>query len=100
MALDHLAEQCLEPLIIRVVFVNLLPLIAAADDMIERTGKVHARTCPVSPAFFTQRSVHPFRSSTMLATVVLRGLEAFRLAAGGVLGTKPTEILTSSGCLS
>ena len=43
MALDHLAEQCLEPLIIRVVFVNLLPLIAAADDMIERTGKVHAR---------------------------------------------------------
>jgi hypothetical protein len=43
MALDHFAEQRLELLIIRVVFVNFLPLIAAADDMLERTGKVHSR---------------------------------------------------------
>ena len=43
MTLDHLAKQRLEPLVIGVVFVNLLSLIAAANNMIERTGKVHAR---------------------------------------------------------
>ena len=35
MTLDHLAEQRLEPLVIGVVFVNLLSLIAAANNMIE-----------------------------------------------------------------
>ena len=42
MSLDHFAEQRFEPLIVRVVFVNFLPLIATADDMIECTRKVHA----------------------------------------------------------
>jgi hypothetical protein len=44
MALDHITEQRLEVLMMRLVFVNFLTLITAADDMIERTGTVHART--------------------------------------------------------
>ena len=43
MALDHFAEQRFETAIIRGVLKNLLPLIAAADDVIERTGEVNAR---------------------------------------------------------
>lgn len=57
MRLDHLAEQCLEPLVIGGVFVNLLSLIAAANNMIERTGKVHAGASG-HQRFLTQKMVH------------------------------------------
>ena len=43
MSLDHFAEQRFEPPRRPGLSVNFLPLIATADDMIERTGKVHAR---------------------------------------------------------
>jgi hypothetical protein len=40
MALDHVAEQDLEAAMVLIVFVNALPLIAPADDVVERAGKM------------------------------------------------------------
>ena len=48
-ALDCLAEQSLESAMVLVVLVNALALIAPADDMKQRAGKMYARaSCHVS----------------------------------------------------
>ncbi len=47
MTLDQSAEQRLEPLVIDGVFVNLVLLIAAANNMIEPIGKVREGVGPV-----------------------------------------------------
>ena len=48
-ALDRLAEQSLESAMVLVVLVNALALIAPADDMEQRAGKMYARApCHVS----------------------------------------------------
>lgn len=43
MTLDHLAEKCLEALVIHVVIANLLALATPADDVAESAVKVYAR---------------------------------------------------------
>jgi hypothetical protein len=58
MTLDHFAEQGLESAMVFIVFINALPLIAPADDVVQGTGEVYAGSsrhepllahdCPIS----------------------------------------------------
>jgi hypothetical protein len=46
MTIDHFAEQSLESAMIIIVFIDRLPLIAPADDMVKRTRSVHGVFAP------------------------------------------------------